>query len=339
MYSSMLLQVRNLTTKLRLNGKCHTVVDNLSFDLKPGKTLALVGESGCGKSLTAHALLRVLPEPPALPPEGEVLFRGVNLLALPESRMRQIRGRQIAMIFQDPMTALNPVYTVGDQLLETANAHLGLEPKAAENSVLRAFEDVHLPNARDLMNAFPHQLSGGMLQRAVIAMALLCSPEILIADEPTTALDVTIQAQILSLLKELQEKRGMATLMITHDMGVVAEMADDVIVMYGGKQIEEGTVEALFDNPAHPYTQGLFAARPDQGVHQGKLPTIEGSVPRVEELPKGCPFHPRCQYAMDVCRTHKIQSFSLPEKNHKTWCWLYDKELMWKLADEEAFES
>lgn len=335
----MLLQVRNLTTSLKLNGKSHTIVDNLSFDLKAGQTLALVGESGCGKSFTALSLLRILPHPPALPSTGDVLFHGMNLLNLPESKMRQIRGRQIAMIFQDPMTALNPVYTVGDQLLETAAAHMGLEAKAAEVFVMRAFEDVHLSNPRELMGAYPHQLSGGMLQRVMIAMALLCSPEVLIADEPTTALDVTIQAQILSLLKELQEKKGMATLMITHDMGVVAEMADYVIVMYGGKQVEEGTVEALFDNPAHPYTQGLFAARPDQGVRQGKLPTIEGSVPRVEDLPKGCPFHPRCKYAMDICRSHKTEAFSLPEKDHKTWCWLYDEELKWKLADEEAFDS
>lgn len=335
----MLLRVRNLTTKLKLNGKCHTVVDKLSFDLNPGQTLALVGESGCGKSLTAHSLLRILPQPPALPPEGEVLFQGLNLLTLPESRMQQIRGHKIAMIFQDPMTALNPVYTVGDQLLESAMTHLNLEPKAAQATVVQALEDVHLPHPRKVMDAYPHQLSGGMLQRAMIAMALLCSPDILIADEPTTALDVTIQAQILALLKELQEKKGMATLMITHDMGVVAESADTVIVMYGGKQIEEGPVEALFDNPAHPYTQGLFAARPDQGTYQGRLPTIEGSVPRVGKLPKGCPFHPRCRYAMEICRTHKTEVFPLPEKEHKTWCWLYDKELKWKLADEEAFES
>ncbi|MCC5831496.1 MAG: ABC transporter ATP-binding protein [Chlamydiales bacterium] len=339
MYSSMLLQVRNLTTKLKLNGKCHTVVDRLSFDLKEGETLALVGESGCGKSLTAYSLLRILPEPPALPPEGEALFKGIDLLTLPESRMRRIRGRQIAMVFQDPMTALNPVYTIGDQLLETASAHLNVEKEAAEKIVLNALEDVHLPNPRELMEAYPHQLSGGMLQRAMIAMALLCSPDLLIADEPTTALDVTIQAQILALLKELQEKKGMATLIITHDMGVVAELADEVIVMYAGKQIEEGSALDLFDNPAHPYTQGLFAARPDQGIRARTLPTIEGSVPRVEDLPKGCPFHPRCQYAMDVCRAHKAESFSLREKGHRTWCWLYDKELKWKLADEEAFES
>lgn len=339
MYTPMVLEVRNLTTKLRLNGKCHTVVDSLSFSLKAGQTLALVGESGCGKSLTAHSLLRILPEPPALPPEGEVLFRGVDLLGLSESQMRQIRGRQIAMIFQDPMTALNPVYTIGDQLLETAAAHLGLEAKAAEEVVLRALDDVHLPNPREMMGAYPHQLSGGMLQRSMIAMALLCSPDVLIADEPTTALDVTIQAQILALLKELQEKKGMATLMITHDMGVVAEIADEVIVMYAGRQIEEGSSLAIFDNPAHPYTQGLFAARPDQGTRSRKLPTIEGSVPRAGAFPKGCPFHPRCQYSMELCRSHKAQPFPLSEKGHKAWCWLYDKELKWKLADEESFES
>ncbi len=333
-----MLNVRHLTTKLRLKGKCHTVVDNLSFELKAGQTLALVGESGCGKSLTAHSLLRILPEPPALPSQGEILYRDVNLLTLSEAKMRQIRGQKIAMIFQDPMTALNPVYTIGDQLFEVATVHLKQGHKEAEATVLQAFEDVHLANPKALMSAYPHQLSGGMLQRAMIAMALLCSPDILIADEPTTALDVTIQAQILHLLKELQDKKGMGTLMITHDMGVVAEIADEVVVMYGGAQIEEGDVHALFDNPSHPYTQGLFAARP-AGVHHGKLPTIEGSVPKVGALPKGCSFHPRCQYAMDICRTQKPPSFTLPEKGHKARCWLYDKDLKWKLADEETFES
>ncbi len=335
----MVLQVRNLTTRLRLGGKIHTVVDNLSFDLKKGQTLALVGESGSGKSLTALSLLRILPEPPALPPKGKVLYQDVNLLTLSESEMRKIRGRRIAMIFQDPLSTLNPVYTIGDQLIETVLTHFKLPQEAAEELVLKTLEDVHLPNAREHLNAYPHQFSGGMLQRVMIAMALLCSPDILIADEPTTALDVTIQAQILALLKELQEKKGMATLMITHDMGVVAEVADEVIVMYGGEQVEEGGVESLFENPSHPYTQGLFAARPDQGMHQGKLPIIEGSVPRVGEMPKGCPFHPRCKYAMEICHTHKTPLFSLQENGHKARCWLFDEELKWKLADEEAFES
>lgn len=333
----MVLSVRNLTTHLRLKGKDYTVIDNLSFELAPGKTLALVGESGCGKSLTALSLLRILPEPPALPPKGEVIYQGMNLLTLPEAKMRELRGRRLALIFQDPMSALNPVYTLGDQLLEVVTTHLNLEGEAATQVVRSAFEDVHLARPRELMRAYPHQLSGGMLQRVMIAMALLCRPDVLIADEPTTALDVTIQAQILKLLKELQDKKGMATLMITHDMGVVAEVADEVIVMYGGQQIERGEVDALFNNPAHPYTQGLFAARPDQGVHQGRLPTIDGSVPRIQEMPQGCPFHPRCAYAMEICTTQKPEPFALPEPDHQARCWLYDKDLKWKLSDDDTF--
>lgn len=333
----MLLEVRNLTTKLRIKGKCHRVVDNLSFNLKEGKTLALVGESGSGKSLTALSILRILPEPPSLPSEGEVLYKGMNLLTLPESKMRQIRGQKIAMIFQDPLSALNPIYTIGEQLLEVVQTHLGLEEEAGLASVQKSLEEVKLPRTREIMESYPHQLSGGMLQRAMIAMALLCSPDILIADEPTTALDVTIQAQILALLKELQENKGMATLLITHDMGVVAEMADEVIVLYGGGQIEQGNVCALFDNPSHPYTQGLFSARPDH--NKGRLPTIEGFVPPVGKLPEGCPFHPRCSWAMPFCHRKKPPLFTLANSKHQAACWLFDAELKWKLADEEFAES
>ncbi|MEZ5315343.1 MAG: ABC transporter ATP-binding protein [Chlamydiales bacterium] len=335
----MILQVRNLTTRLRMNSKCYTVVDHLSFDLKRGRTLALVGESGCGKSLTAQSLLGILPTPPALPPQGEVLFRGINLLGLSEARMSQIRGREIAMIFQNPTMALNPIYTIGYQMLEVVDTHLKLEAEAAQNLVLQTFKEVHLRDPLDLMKSYPHQLSGGMLQRVMIAMALICSPSILIADEPTTALDMTIQAQILLLLKEIQEKKGMAILIITHDMGVVAEIADEVIVMYGGKQIEEGDVETIFDYPAHPYTQALFAASPDHRGSRRYLPTIKGSVPPLEELPIGCPFHPRCPKAMDKCRSHPLSSFSLLQKNHKTSCWLYDQPSDLKYLHERTSKS
>ncbi len=335
----MILRVRNLTTKLRIDKRVHTVIDGLSFDLEKGKTLALVGESGCGKSLTALSLLRILPTPPALPPEGEVLFHGENLLTLPESRMRQIRGQKIAMIFQNPTAALNPVYPIGYQMLEVATTHLKLKPKEAKAFIFEALRDVHLPATDEQLQAYPHQLSGGMLQRVMIAMSLICSPEILIADEPTTALDVTIQAQILDLLKELQEKRGMATLMITHDMGVVSEIADEVIVMYTGEQIEKSGLKTLFENPAHPYTQALFAARPDAALHQRKLPALEGNVPKVTDLPKGCRFAPRCRYAMEICEHQKPDEFNLPETGHVAKCWLYDEELKWKIDDEEAFRS
>jgi len=326
------LQVNHLTTRLRIEGKVFTVVDDLTFDLKQGQTLALVGESGCGKSMTALSILRILPEPPALPSTGEVLYKERDLLTLSESKMCKIRGKHIAMIFQDPISALNPVYTIGDQLLEVVSAHLGLEGEAAKERVIQELESVHLPSPKERMEEYPHQMSGGMLQRAMIAMALLGSPDVLIADEPTTALDVTIQAQILALLKELQEKRGMATLLITHDMGVVAEMADEVIVMYAGEQIEKASVLDLFDNPSHPYTQALFASRPDQAICKGRLPTISGHVPPITALPKGCRFHPRCVYAMDLCKKGKVSYFPiLNGEEHQVKCWLYDKELEWKI--------
>lgn len=325
------LKVENLTIKIKIEGKNYTVVENLFFDLKKGKTLALVGESGCGKSMTALSILRILPEPPALPPKGKVLYKGHNLLTLKENSLRQIRGRRIAMIFQDPMSTLNPVYTVGEQLKEVVETHFGLTDEAALSLVLKALKDVRLPNPREIIHAYPHHLSGGMLQRVMIAMALICSPDILIADEPTTALDVTIQAQILQLLKELIHKKGMAMLLITHDMGVVAEMADEVCVMYAGEKIENALVCDLFDNPAHPYTQALFASRPGQNLKKHKLSTISGFVPRITELPKGCSFHPRCKWAMEICKEGKVPNFALKEKGHLTKCWLYDKELAAKI--------
>jgi oligopeptide/dipeptide ABC transporter ATP-binding protein len=325
------LRVRNLTVKLRIEGEIYSVVEDISFDLKGGQTVALVGESGCGKSMTALSLMRILPEPPALPPEGEVLYRGQNLLTLKESHMRRIRGRSIAMIFQDPMSALNPVYTIGSQLLEVAWTHMQLAKEDALPLISKALEDVHLPDPKGALELYPHQLSGGMLQRAMIAMALICSPDILIADEPTTALDATIQMQILNLLKELQDKKGMATLLITHDMNVVAQNADEIIVMYAKDHIEKGSLKAIFEKPAHPYTQALFASRPIPNLRKKKLVTIPGFVPRITEPLVGCPFHPRCRYVMELCKSGKVPQFSLKEKGHSTKCWLYDKELKLKL--------
>lgn len=334
-----IFKVKDLTIRLTIEQKVYPVVENLNFELKEGQTLALVGESGCGKSMTALSILGILPTPPALPPEGEILYKGENLLTITNARMRQIRGRKIGMIFQDPLSALNPVYTIGEQLLEVTETHLKLKGDSGITLVLKALEDVRLPNPRELLKAFPHQLSGGMLQRVMIAMALICSPDVLIADEPTTALDVTIQAQILKLLRELQAKTGMATLLITHDMGVVAENADEVIVMYAGEQIEQGPVESLFDNPSHPYSQALYAARPDQNSRKRKLSSISGFVPRLTELPAGCRFHPRCDYAMDMCKKKKVPSFALKEKEHFAKCWLYDQDLDTKLGHEDDFTS
>ncbi len=326
-----LLNVRDLTIKLKIEGKEHTVVNRINFSLKKGETLALVGESGCGKSMTALSLLRILPEPPALPPEGEILFHGHNLLTFKEPQMRKIRGSSIAMIFQDPISALNPVYTIGAQLLEVAETHLKLKGEGARELVIRSLEDAKLPNPQQIMQLYPHQLSGGMVQRAMIAMALICSPEILIADEPTTALDVTIQSQILRLLREIQEKRGMAILLITHDMGVVAQAASEVIVMYAGHQIEHGPVESILQNPSHPYTKALLAARPDPNYRKKRLEAIPGFVPRITQLPEGCPFNPRCRYAMPLCKEGAVPQFHLREKGHQASCWLYDKELSSKL--------
>lgn len=323
MVMDAVLKVRHLTVKLKIEGQIYSVIQDISFDLKKGQTLALVGESGCGKSLTALAILRILPEPPALPCEGEILYNGQNLLQLKNAQMQRIRGKRIAMIFQDPMSALNPVYTIGAQLLEVVFTHLPLKGQEAVGAVLKALEDVHLPNPKQIMQLYPHQLSGGMLQRVMIAMALICSPDILIADEPTTALDVTIQSQILFLLKELQDKKGMATLLITHDMNVVAQNADEVVVMYAGDHLEMGSVCDLFDHPAHPYTQALFSSRPDRHLRKKKLATIAGFVPRITDLPQGCLFHPRCKQAMEVCKEKKVPLFQLKEKGHSTKCWLY----------------
>lgn len=332
---SEVLKVKNLTVKLKIDGEVCPVVNRLSFNLNKGSTLALVGESGCGKSMTALAILGILPYPPSLPPEGEILYKEQNLLTLSNAKMRSIRGKRIGMVFQDPMSALNPVYTIGSQLLEITQDHLKLKGDTGISLVLNALKDVHLSNPKALLKAYPHQLSGGMLQRVMIAMSLICSPDILIADEPTTALDVTIQSQILSLLKNLQNKRGMSILLITHDMGVVAENADQVIVMYAGSQIETASVYSLFDHPAHPYTQALFASRPSTCIQRKKLTSIDGFVPRITHLPAGCPFHPRCKYAMELCKGGKVPLFPMKQKGHKTACWLYDKELEAKLSSLE----
>lgn len=321
-----LLDVRNLSVRLKVGREIWTVVDNLNFSLFAGKTLALVGESGCGKSLTALSIMKILPSPPALPITGEVIFRGQCLLNLKESQMRKIRGSKIAMIFQDPMSALNPVYTIADQLIEVAETHLGLYGEEARNRALKMLENVGIDDAENRLSAYPHQLSGGMKQRVMIAMALMCEPDILIADEPTTALDVTIQAQVLELIRSIQKKTGMALLLITHDMGVVAEMADEVIVMYMAQGVEKASVQEIFDNPSHPYTIGLFQSRPSEAIRRGELKTIPGQVPPFSDLPTGCRFHPRCPYVMDQCRTNKVPDFMNLQSNHMTKCRLYEDE-------------
>lgn len=320
------LKVRNLTANLKLGNSLYKVVDQVSFDLTPGKTLAVVGESGCGKSMTALAIMRILPTPPATAPEGEVIYKDRNLLALSEKKMREMRGVHLAMIFQDPSSALNPVYTIGNQLMEVAELHLQLYGEEAFNKVISALKGVGISSPEKRFFDYPHQMSGGMKQRVMIAMALMCEPDILIADEPTTALDVTIQAQVLDLMRDLQTKKNMGLLLITHDMGVVAEMADEVIVMYASQVVEKGEVHQIFDHPAHPYTQGLFQSRPSYKKTKGALTTIKGSVPPLQHIPKGCPFHPRCPYVMEKCKSGAVPDFIIEnDPLHIARCWLYEK--------------
>lgn len=320
-----ILSVKRLTTRLQVGKKMFRVVEDLSFDLYHGKTLAIVGESGCGKTLTALSLMRILPTPPALPSEGEVIYKGKNLLAISEKEMRQIRGSRIAMIFQDPNSAFNPVYTIGEQLVEVAELHLGLFNEDAIDRAAKALDEVGIASPRECLLKYPHELSGGMKQRAMIAMALMCEPDVLIADEPTTALDVTIQAQVLALIKNLQQRMGMALLLITHNIGIVAEMADDVIVMYASQAVERGTVVNIFEEMSHPYTIGLFQSLPSSTTHRGKLKAIKGAVPPFTHYPTGCRFHPRCPFVMDKCRHGNVPYFAVHQDvRHQSKCWLQD---------------
>jgi peptide/nickel transport system ATP-binding protein len=304
--SEPLLDVRGLKTQLSLEEGPVLAVDDVSFSLPPGGTLGVVGESGCGKSLTALSVMRLVPEPPGRVVGGSVRFQGEDLLALPEEKMRRMRGRHLSMVFQEPMTSLNPVYMVGEQISEGVRLHRGLKRAAAREHAVEMLRQVGLPAPEQRVDSYPHQLSGGMRQRVMIAMALACGPELLIADEPTTALDVTIQAQILDLLKRLQSERRMAVMLITHDLGVVAESCDTVVVMYAGRVVERAPVKALFRQPAHPYTAGLLRSIP--ALHEAggpgerpRLKTIPGLVPSLRRLPGGCRFRERCERARDIC--------------------------------------
>jgi peptide/nickel transport system ATP-binding protein len=301
-----LLEIRGLKTRFSVEEGSVLAVDDVSFSLPPGGTLGVVGESGCGKSVTALSVMRLVPDPPGRVVAGEIRFKGRDLLALPEEEMRRIRGNQISMVFQEPMTSLNPVYTVGEQIGEAARLHQGLDRKQARTRAVEMLRQVGIPAPEQRVEAYPHQLSGGMRQRVMIAMALACNPELVIADEPTTALDVTIQAQILDLLKRLQAERGMAVMLITHDLGVVAESCDAVVVMYAGRVVEQAPVRALFRQPAHPYTAGLLRSIPSfhdlQGGAAGaRLKTIPGMVPSLRNLPVGCRFRDRCERALEIC--------------------------------------
>jgi peptide/nickel transport system ATP-binding protein len=301
-----LLEVRGLKTRFSLEEGSVLAVDDVSFSIPPGGTLGVVGESGCGKSVTALSVMRLVPDPPGRVVGGEIRFKGKDLLALSEEEMRRIRGNQISMVFQEPMTSLNPVYTVGEQIGETVRLHQKLDRKRGKERAVEMLRQVGIPAPEQRVDAYPHQLSGGMRQRVMIAMALACNPELVIADEPTTALDVTIQAQILDLLKRLQAERGMAVMLITHDLCVVAESCDAVVVMYAGRVVEQAPVRALFSRPAHPYTAGLLRSIPSlqevqSGAERPRLKTIPGMVPSLRRLPVGCRFRDRCERALEVC--------------------------------------
>ncbi len=321
-----LLEVNDLQTHFPTRAGLVRAVDGVSFHLDRGELLGLVGESGCGKSITALSIMRLI-APPGKIVGGEISFDGKNLLKLSDREMRAIRGDDIAMIFQDPMTSLNPVFTVGEQIAEALRLHRKLSRKAAREAAIEAMREVSIPDPARRIKDYPHQLSGGMRQRVMIAMALACDPKLLIADEPTTALDVTIQAQILELLDELRKNRELAVLLITHDLGVVAEVADRVAVMYTGRIVEESPVEELFARPRHPYTEGLLRSVPKltaaSAAKAERLETIEGTVPSPTDLPPGCHFAPRCPYRMPRCTTEEIPLYDL-ESDVKVRCVLFD---------------
>jgi len=296
------LSVNDLT--VRFAGAPANVVDSVSFSVKRGKTLAIVGESGCGKSVTSMGLMGLLPATAKVGASDSLLIDEA-LLGMPEERLLDVRGNRMAMIFQEPMTSLNPVFTIGEQIAESVIRHQGLSPKDARQRALEMLEKVRVPDARQRLDAYPHELSGGMRQRAMIAMALANDPALIIADEPTTALDVTIQAQILSLIANLQSETGTAMILITHDLGVVAEVADDVMVMYAGRVVESGPVKTLFDDPQHPYTIGLMGSMPSIGPREGRLATINGRVPTPAEMPSGCRFAGRCPFVIQACRDER----------------------------------
>ena len=296
-----LLRVEDLVTEFRTADGVLRAVDKVSFSIRPGQTLGLVGESGCGKSVTALSIMRLIARPGRIA-EGSIYFDGRDLIDIEENEMRQVRGSDIAMIFQEPMTSLNPVFTVGDQIAETVQLHMKVSRQEAWKRAIEMLKRVRVPAAERRVHEYPHHLSGGMRQRVMIAMALSCNPKLLIADEPTTALDVTIQAQILDLMADLQKEFGMSILMITHDLGVVAQVCEEVVVMYAGQVVEQGPVGPLFTSPQMPYTEGLLASIPRLGMTQSeKLSVIRGTVPNLLRLPPGCRFAPRCDYRWELC--------------------------------------
>jgi oligopeptide/dipeptide ABC transporter ATP-binding protein len=324
--NSQLLQVHNLKTYFYTFEGIAKAVDDVSFYLKKGETLGLVGESGCGKSVTAQSIMRLIPDPPGKIVQGEILFAGINLPDLTMKQMRGIRGKRISMIFQEPMTSLNPVFTIGDQISEMFVLHEKHSKKEGWQRAVEMLSKVQIPAPEKRVHEYPHQLSGGMRQRAMIAMALSCNPEILIADEPSTALDVTIQAQIIDLMMQLKDDFDAAIMLITHDLGVIAEIAQRIVVMYAGKVVEEGQTTTIFEDPRHPYTRGLLKSIPKLGERsqcgRKRLQEIPGVVPSLYELPPGCSFYPRCPESMAMCQESVPKLVDIGEA-HLVRCWLY----------------
>jgi oligopeptide/dipeptide ABC transporter ATP-binding protein len=334
---SKLLEVRNLKTYFYTDDGVAKAVDDVSFEVDKGETLGIVGESGCGKSVTSLSIMRLIPNPPGKIAGGQILFKGIDILQLPEKDMRDIRGNDISMIFQEPMTSLNPVFTCGDQIEEVIMLHQKVSKQEAKQRALEMLKLVNIPAPEQRYNEYPHQLSGGMRQRVMIAIALACNPEILIADEPTTALDVTVQAQILELINKLQKELGMGVIIITHDLGVIAEVSHRVAVMYASKVVEYGTSKEIFHNPKHPYTIGLLNSIPKINKRKQKLSTIEGSVPAPTNYPAGCNFCTRCRFAIEKCWNEEPPLFDVGD-GHTAACWRIEevaahKELLTKPAE------
>ncbi|MFC1989650.1 ABC transporter ATP-binding protein [Chloroflexota bacterium] len=320
--SSTILEVNNLKTYYFTRNGVVKAVDGISFDLKKGESLCLVGESGCGKTATALSILRLVDSPPGRIVGGEVRYHGEDLLRSSDSRLREIRGNRIAMIFQDPQSSLNPVFTVGDQIAEQIKLHLKLSHKPAMERALHLMEQAGIPQAKERIKDYPHQFSGGMKQRAMIAAALSCDPEILIADEPTTALDTTIKAQILDIFRDFKQERNMSILFITHDLSTVAGIADRIVVMYGGRIAEAGTVFDIFDQPKHPYTQGLIDCLPTISAQRDRLTPIPGTIPSLVDPPQGCIFNPRCTRMMPICSRERPKEVIISGE-HLVACYLY----------------
>ena len=323
--SEKLLEVKNLKTYFYTDDGVVKSVDGVSFSVEKGKTLGIVGESGCGKSITSLSIMQLVETPPGKIVDGEIIYEGEDLLKKNKEEMRKIRGGQIAMIFQEPMTSLNPVFTVGEQIMEALRIHTDLDKHQAKERAIEMLKLVKIPLAEKRFNEYPHQLSGGMRQRVMIAMALSCNPKLLICDEPTTALDVTIQAQILDLINELKEKLGTSNMMITHDLGVIAEVADDVMVMYAGRVVEYGSADAIYESPKHPYTAGLMDCIPKlSDADDKRLSVIEGMVPSFDQMPKGCAFCPRCTEAKKIC-AEKVPEL-VEVDGQKVRCFKYTSE-------------